>query len=81
MVVITGCYSFHSQGRLGLAMFWRGVLIHLVFLKDDFLKNTACENASEGDPAVTDRVMDFHETELFSAVCYLAHIRYTQLSH
>ena len=39
------------------------------------------ENASEGDPAVTGRVMDFHETELFGTVCYLAHVGYTQFSH
>ena len=39
------------------------------------------ENASEGDPAVTGRVMDFHETKLFGTVCYLEHVKYTQFSH
>ena len=39
------------------------------------------ENASEGDPAVTGRVMDFHETKLFCTVCYLKHVKCTQFSH
>ena len=39
------------------------------------------ENASEGDPAVTGRVMDFHETKLFGTVCYLEHVKCTKISH
>ena len=32
------------------------------------------ENSHEGDPAVTGRVMDLHENEIFHLVRYLEHL-------
>ena len=36
-----------------------------------------CENAHEGDLAVTGRVMDILAIEIFYLVCYLEHLEHT----
>ena len=41
---------------------------------------TVCENAHEGDLAVTGRVMDLLANEIFYLVCFLEHLEYTDSS-